>query len=505
MGIVIGRIIQKARAAASAIGGRSEKLQIITNNIFVRIILRILFGKQKKSMAEMLTARQPIIRKGRVILCLVLVCLVVVFEMFFLNSLAKRGIKSGLEFAVGAEVNIIDVNVSLLGGRFAMDGVQLTDPAKNTHNSLQFVKLASDISMTGLLARQFVIDELTISGAKTEAKRKSPGYVLRKPDRPKPEITEDTISKYFEDGRKILEHLSKLKEYLDKREKAQKRKAEEEGPDKDELARLAKAHGYFKLNARSVLVKHPTVVIRKLTIKDIVIGGKKYTIEARDLSDMPELNPHPMTIRVADSEGFKAGVGFHFHEAAKAHQIEVVAPNIPLAECGLTDKVPLDISKGKVDAAVKGEFGAAAMNLLVGLRTSGLQAGASRGFLGLDPQTSQRIMKHLTKLDLSLGLQGPVDAPRVVIDDKQLLDGLKTAMKDAAQAELAGALDGQLKKVLEKSPIKLPTDAGKILPGGKLPGPLGDLLPGGKKPEKGTGDDKDKDKKKPGLLDGLLK
>ena len=523
MGWAIARIINKARAAAAAVTGRSEKVQKIGKNIFVRIVLRIVFGKQKKSMEEILAARQPIIRKGRVILCLVLVGLVVVFEIVFLNSLAKRGLKGALELAVGAEVNIIDVDVSLFGGRFAMDGVQLTDAAKETHNSFQFITLASDISMSSLLAKRFVIEELTISGAKTDAKRKSPGYVLRKPDPRKPEITDDTISKYFKDGKKILAHLAKLQEYLEKREKAQQRQKAQEGkpaegitPDeaekryREELDRLAQAHGYFKLNAKSVLARHPTVVIRKLKIEDIEIAGKKYTIEATELSDSPELNPHPMTLRVTNDEGFVAGVGFHFHDPAKPHEVEVVAPNIPLGkDSGLSDKVPLDISNGKVDAALKGRFSTRTMDLLVGLRVSGLESDATRGFLGLDPQTSQRIMKHLTKIDLTLGLQGPIGAPRVFVDDKQLITSMKQAMKDAAQAELAGALDGPLKKALEKVPFKPPKDIGKILPGGKLPGLLDNLLPGGDKPKKETpkedDKDKEKEKKKPGLLDNLLK
>ena len=48
-------------------------------------------------------------------------------------------------------------------------------------------------------------------------------------------------------------------------------------------------------------------------------------------------------------------------------------------------------------------------------------------------------------------------------------------MKDAAQAELVGALDGQLKKIIPSVPIKLP---------GGVTDPLKGLLPGGGKPKK---------------------
>jgi hypothetical protein len=180
-------------------------------------------------------------------------------------------------------------------------------------------------------------------------------------------------------------------------------------------------------------------------------------------------------------------VSINFHgdrELHGVHSVHVYAPKIPLGkDTGLTDKVPLDLSNGTVEAELKGRFTAQAVNLPVRLRVSGLQAGAKRGFLGLNPETSGRIMKHLTTVELTLSLQGPLDAPRVILDDRQLLDSLKKAMKDAAQAELAGALNDQLGKVLQKSPIKLPGKAGELLPKA-ITNPFGKLLPGKKDDKK---------------------
>jgi hypothetical protein len=441
-------------------------------------------------MAEMLESRQPILHKGRVILCGVLIGLIVLFEALFLDSLAKGALKDGLEMAVGAEVNIEDVDISLFGGRFSMGGVQLTDAAKPTHNSLQYAKLTSDISTASLLAKRFVIDELVIAGGKTEAKRAKPGYVLRKPEPPEPEITEDTISKYFEDGEKILDYLGKLKKYMEKREKGQERKqAEAPEADKEELKRLAKAHGYLRLSAKSVLAKHPAVVIRKLRIEGIEVAGKKYEIVGSELSESPELNPEPMSLRVNDEDGFLASLTLNFHDPGKSHSVRIVAPNISLSEAGLTKKVPLDISKGKVDAKLDGHFDNRAVNFPVALHVSDLQAGSTRSFLGLDPQTSKRITKHLTRIDLTVGLRGPIEAPRVFLDDKKLLASLQKAMKDAAQAELVGALDGQLKKIVPSVPIKLP---------GGVTDPLKGLLPGRDKPKK-----KGPESKPSGLLERL--
>jgi len=241
------------------------------------------------------------------------------------------------------------------------------------------------------------------------------------------------------------------------------------------------------------------VVIRKLRIKDIEIRGKTYTIEAADLSESPELNPHPMTLRVSNDEGFLAGVACHFYDATKQHEVHVVAPNIPLGkENQLTKKVPVSISKGKVDAELRGRFNTRELDLPVRLRVSDMESNATRSFLGLDPQTSQRITRHLTRVDLTLGLRGPIEAPRVYLDDGQLLKSLQTAMKDAAQAELAGALDSQLKKILPTSPVKLPGGITDILPGKKT-SPLDGLLPGRKPTKKGP------QTKPSGLLPDLFK
>ncbi len=494
MGIAAAVLIKQLRRGLMAATGRSERLQRLSRNLIVRVLLRLVFGKQKKSLAEMLGAKHPLFRKSGVVLCAVLVVALLVFEFLFLDALVKDGIRDGLEAAVGAQVDVAEVDMSLVGGKLTVHGLQVTDPAEPATNAVQIETLTSDLSTTDLLAKQFVIDKLVVQGLRTGVKRAAPGRVYRKPEEPQAPITEDTISQYFEKGRKILEYLRKLNEYLDERE--QGRKQREEGPSKEEVEREARRQYYLGQSAKDVLVERPTVTIRELEISDIRIeqAGRIFSLQGKDVSDKPELTSRPMTVQVTDNMGLKAAAVFNFHEPGGRHALYVVAPDVPLGGAiKLSDKVPLDIAEGTVDVIIKGEFTAEAMNLATVLAVDGLQAKASRSFLGLDEATTKRMLEHLKSLKFGLGLVGPIEAPRVVLDERVLLEGLAQAMKEAGQAELTRRLGAQLDQVMQKVPVTLPAGVTDLLPGLRVPGGGGKKQEGKDKPP-GPGD----------LLEGLL-
>lgn len=502
LGYLAARAIRRVRRTVSEQADKSQKLQRLSRNILVRLLLWCLFGKQKKSMSEMLAARSPILRKSGVLACAVLVALFLVFELMFIDRLAKAGLVRGLEAAVGAEVNVREADVSLSGGRLKIVGLQITDPAKPTHNMVQADKLTCDLGVMDILTRRFVVEELAIGRLRLDAKRKAPGRVYEKPPEPEPRDMKLVVTEYFEKARELLPHLRKAKEYLGNRQEAKDRT--ERVPSREEMMELARKQGYLKLSADSVLARSPAVTIRKLRIEEIQVGDAgPYSIAGSELSSHPELNERPMTVSVTNKTNIDGMLTLSFAGSEPGHSLKFTAQDLSLPSLGLTDRVPIDAEAGQVDVRAGGPFNSETINVVAVLKLHHMKARTrkGRGFLGLDAATASKMIGRITTWEVVVVLAGPIDAPRAHVDVARTLAGLKKSLAEAGARELASLADGQLKKFADRIPVPLPAGLPDIKPAGILDG-----LGGGLGPKKDKGKDKPKTPatKPAGLLDGLF-
>lgn len=107
----------------------------------------------------------------------VFVSLIAVVVIVFLDTWIKLAATKGLEQATGAEVNIASVSHSFSPFGISVNGLQLTDPKKPTHNQMQASKITAQISLMPLLMQKVIIDDLTISGVQFSQPRESEGSV----------------------------------------------------------------------------------------------------------------------------------------------------------------------------------------------------------------------------------------------------------------------------------------------------------------------------------------
>jgi len=428
MGGFIARLIRLIRAGLIVAGERSAKAQRVANNGFVRFLLWVMFGKQKRSLKETLSARQPILRKSGIIVCLVFVALAMGFEMLLLDRLVRSGLTDGLEAAVGAEVNIEEVDFSLFRGRMKLKGLQVTDPEKPTHNMIQAETLSCDVSIRGVLAKRFVIEEMEMTGMRTDAKRASEGEVFKKPD-VQEEDTTGSIYEYIEKGKKAYEYARKLKAYLDAREKA--KQEAEEGVDKDDV--LAGEYAYLKLSARSTLVKRPRVTIRHIRVADVRIGEgeKTYVLEGQQLSDKPELNDEPMSLALTNSEGFAADMTLDFISGSGwPVALNVEPPPVPIADLYRGGgSMPIDFSKATAEMTAGGKFNAKGFKddsvdkFLVKITVKGMSLVGGLGgtaIPGFGASEIGDITESLSEAYLLVSLHGPVMLPRFRVEESSL-------------------------------------------------------------------------------------
>jgi len=448
-GLVLGRMIAMARSAIAAGGEKSERFQRISRNGAVRLLLRLLFGKQRTGIADMLSAKPSMFRKAGVVVCIALVVVMVAAQFLLADRLARSGLVQGLQASTGAEVNVERVEFSALTGKVKVVGLQITDPAKPTHNMIQIDTLTSDVSVVDLMGRRIVMDEVLIDRLRTDAPRESKGEVFVEPDKADEPMSDQTVSEYFKDGRKVLEYLRKAQEYLDKRAESQQRHAEgETAPSPDELQRLARLQGYLKMTAQSVLAKRPLVTIRRLAIGEIPAGElDTYSLEGTNLSDSPELNDEPMKLALTSTRGMDASVTFDFSKIGALHRLHLVVPNVAVGEGGsiqLSSDKPVRVGAAKVDVSVDGTFGRDGVNLPVELTVRDLKADTSGKVLGMDAATANRVFKRLDSMSVVLTLHGPLAAPRVRIDQRETLASLTGALKEAGARELTRQVAKQL-------------------------------------------------------------
>ena len=289
----------RARMAAAADGKAAQK---VAGSKFARVVLRVLFGKQKTSFAEMDKRKSPLIRKGRVLVAVVIVGALCAALYYNLDRLTRDGVKSGLELVNGAEVNIDAASLSLGGGKLELKGLQVTDAGRPTHNRVQAESITTTVDLMSLLTRRFVVDSIEGDAIRTDTKRKTPGAVYRVPRTPA-ETTKSAgdllgglveehagkAAEYYAEIKKLNDKLSKVTEYL--------KSKESQKADPADLAARAKAEGYLALSARDYLAKHPTWVIRKVEIRDVElpvdVDLPTFIIKARDLSSHPSLHPRP--------------------------------------------------------------------------------------------------------------------------------------------------------------------------------------------------------------------
>ncbi len=99
------------------------------------------------------------------------------FSYYFDHHMKKLIEYVGTE-ANGAEVNVDSVRTSFLKASFNLDRLQVTDPERPTHNSLEIGNMHFQYLWDALLRMKFVVEDASITDIKLLSKRSSPGRVL---------------------------------------------------------------------------------------------------------------------------------------------------------------------------------------------------------------------------------------------------------------------------------------------------------------------------------------
>ncbi|MBN2163002.1 MAG: DUF2062 domain-containing protein [Pontiellaceae bacterium] len=472
LGLVFGTTVVRVRQKMLD-ASQHEIIGKTVGHRISRFLLWLAFGKSKLSLDDEVTKAAPLLRKSGLILAGSVLVIALLMEFLLLDMILTKGLEKAISSETGAEVNIGKAHFSMARGELVIEGLQVTDPDKPTHNLVQIEQLTADLNVGDLLSRQYTIDLLAGSLLQHDVLRETPGQIYevkRKPSSTPPEDSAGagkSLEDYFAQAENWKEYGQKAYDYLRKsRENAeQKAKGETPEPSKEDALALARAKGY--LAASADLVKdRPAWIIRRIEIDRAELGGTlgEQKLTATEVSSHPELNGEKTTFSLLSpkKETPTARIVLHFEDPSMQHTVQLNLKEIPLGENIRTgDSFPLDIQGGKADLVMTGRFSADILDLPFDLLLHSLKANVAEGesLMGMDSATATEVLSSMEQLEINGALSGSLVSPRISVDMEKLTANMKEALVAAGKKELSKRVDAEM----EKAKDQLKSEAGKQL------------------------------------------
>lgn len=507
VGVGLVAVISSFRKRMAGVEESSEAYKRYAAKWWVRLLAFLLIGggPGKKPYSQLLTKRigNPIRPLG-VALVALFIGLLWIVQAFASGPILTAALISGLESANGATVDLDNAEVDLKGGRLTMTGLALADPNNLTTDIFRAASLEADLSGADLLRRRIGMDRVVVKEASSGAQRRFPGRLVGPPPTPAPAPTgqgdEKTIDDYIKQAKEWKERLAQLRKWLEEvsggeGDPAPGTPEEQRETLRERLEREVREKGYRNVRADHLLEGAPTFLVRDLVAEGVTaaqLEGEVLDIHGTNLSTQPHLVEGAAKIEIrsrsgrleadvslAGASGVGTDTGLHFaYTGLSADMIGsamAVAGQAPMR--GGTVDVEMT---GKWD---RGRVGYIHMPLDVTLRNTTLSVP------GIPGAGSAKV----EQFTLPIGLRGPIDNPRIMVDDKRLADALVQAG--------AGKLVEKGQKEVEKAIDKAAGDAlGKL--GGSSGGGLGGLLGGDKEKKESSDPEAPKEEKKKKKKDG---
>jgi len=462
---------------------KSEKFRVWYSKTWVRILDRLIIGKRAKDVKSMF-AKAKYVRKAGVVLAVLLVGGFFAASHFLQDTMIKRYATNTLTKANGAEVNLEDLGISVLGGSVSVAGLQVTDAQKPAQNQVAVEKIAADASVLSLLLGRLVLENVELSGVAFNQTRQTPGKVLEAPVKEEEPFdpceyqvgVEDIekLEKYVKDAKKIKEQLEKLRKWLPKG------KDEEAPVEAEQLPE--KYLDYLKARAQTapfprVLAKH--VLGDKIEIPSELFGNSKLVMT--NLSDAPAAVGEPITLELTSNEtaaALKATVDYSEPGTPKVTGT-FEGFDLGKVQSSLGQEAGIAFQSGSASGTFTGRLTKELVDLTISINIKDLKAtGQGDGVLGLGAKETSEVMEVLNELGTTIRVVGPITEPRLVFDTKGLTEEFKNALVKAGKERLQKEVDSKIQEEIgDKVPEELKKPAEDLLKG------LGGLL-GGKKEEK---------------------
>ena len=439
----------------------------------VRFLSWVLFGSKHKLDTYSDVAARRVgnpIRISGVVVVAILIGGVVFAQGFLLGPLLARELRSGLEAANGATVDVAAVDLDLGNSRLAVRGLALCDKQALDRDLFRAALLEGDLSGADLLRKRLKIDRLVAKETRHGAPRATPGVLVTPPTEPSPppapEGESKTLDDYLKDAKVWQERLKQGREWLEKLKSRPRGPAGAPSDDatlKERLEKEVAAKGWRDVAATHLIEGAPSLQIGEVVAEDIRSDSLGMSVDLRieNLSTDPGLvdGAPRVTIRTQDGAcAIDASLGSEARVPGRSFL------DVKLAGLATDDVV----------GRIAGKLGHAPAH--GGTLDAGFRLGWGKGEVAAFDNPLNVVLKDTTielpklgatrvkEIAVPISLKGPLDNPRVSVDLKAFADNLAKAG--------AGELANQLKNELAAKGEALKK---------KATGSVKDLIPLGRK------------------------
>ncbi|MFT5688446.1 MAG: hypothetical protein ACI8PQ_001285 [Planctomycetota bacterium] len=460
IGFLLVRMQSKLRAKLESAQNDSERYQRLTSNKWARWGTFIFFGGRKQEYSE-LSAKgigNPVRILG-LIGVLGLGGLAYGAQAILGSAFLENTLRSGLERANGATVDLSDLELDLSHGRFVLDGLALADSNELTADIFRGRTFEADLSTRSLLQKRLVIESLVISEASSGDLREIPGKPITDlPGEQEPPVVEDPSGDGLA-GMSLEELLADVELWRDRLTRAERvlnqigwgsdgGEAPPEGGEDDSglsleerLERQAAQWGYGGVIASHLMDEEPSVRVGEIVVAGFRIADfpdELFEFRLENLSSAPSLLDKGARVSLVSTDGdirFGFDLGDREANGERTGRLSMSLLNLDVDKFGggiTIDGQPL-AQGGSLDIELDGSFlrGNVDLPLALTLRNSTLMVP------GYKPT-------QVESFSLPVGMSGPLNSPQLTINDDALIDALVAAGKDEMARRVREEVDGRV-------------------------------------------------------------
>ncbi len=457
-GIIISRSIHAFRRKMAELGQNSPRYQAFMAKGWARFTVFVFAGGGLKDpdYAALLKPKigNPIRPLGAVLVVLVLV-LGVTLQQFFSSTIITTALRSGLERANGATVELESADLDLGSGRMVLTGLAAADPNNLGTDLFRATHIEADVSGVNLLRKRLQLDRVVVTEATSGEQRRVPGRrtaSAAEPSRPIQWPDAGSIEDYLRNAQVWRERLAQLQRWLDKISGPPATETDDETLE-ERLRRQAAAQGYAALKATHLIEGAPTLLITELQANGVKVSqlpDETLNITARNLSTQPGLAPGAPEVVItstSDRLGFQAAfsglsaaggdnvLAFHYRELP----VDSIMGDLKVSGGTL-------LTGGTLDLAATGRYFAAGGEVELPLKAT----------LHNTTLTVAGRVVPVSNFTLPVGLAGSLSNPKIQVDGGALGDLVRRAGTDALrerateeiQKSLGDKAGGLLKGIL---------------------------------------------------------
>lgn len=485
-GFGLTALVMMLRRRLAALEAGSERFNKVTGKWWFRAPAFIFIGGKSKNYEALLQKKVGLpVRPLGIVFVALLGVLLYVGRMFLADEMVLTALHNGLERANGATVDIKDAKLDLRQGRLTVTGLAMADPSALDTDLFRATEIVADIRGKDLWRKRLAVDLITVRDGLEGAKRDRPGHLvgprITPEPPPPPQGDEKTIEDYIKEAQVWKERLAQARRWLDKVKGPSQPGTAAKETLRQRLEREAREKGYAQVVASHLIDQAPTLFIAEVSalgVKTARLRDEVLDITGKNLSTQPWLVETGPSVRVESRSG---KIGGALSMAGKAVPgMDPGSDRLSLKYLGMqTDAVAAHLVLIKGEKPVQGGTMDIALDSALS-RQAGWSIEAPLNVTLHDTRiTLPGVGSENVKLfSLPIGLRGPIDNPRVLVDGKKLANALAAAGATELAAKARGGAEKAIGKVTDKAQKDIEKKIGDKV-GDKLGIPL--ELPGLKK------------------------